>query len=205
MDSANGASLTTLFNRNNNGDPGGAVYFNLSVGANPITITGFDTNTEETSTATSGFEVYTRSGTAQGFETSSTGWTLASNGTITPLGVNNSSPVTLNNNITLEANTLYGIALKMPSTVIHSYTDGTCSTSYTFVGNCGYQNGDLTLLLGSANNTPFSSSAFSPRIWNGTIFYDVSSNSTTTPEPSLLFGLIGFGTLGLVGKVKKNK
>lgn len=197
--------MTTLFSTNNRGNTGGAVYFDLSVGANPITITGFDTNTEINDTATSGFEVYTRLGTAQGFETSSTGWTLASNGTITPLGVNNSSPVTLDNNITLEANTFYGIALKMPSTVIHNYTNGTCSTSYTFEGNCGYQNADLTLLFGSATNNAFNSPVFSPRVWNGTIFYDVSSNSTTTPEPSLLFGLIGFGALGLVAKAKNDK
>ena len=39
------AQITTLFASNNNGNPGGANYFDLTVAANPITVTALDINT----------------------------------------------------------------------------------------------------------------------------------------------------------------
>ena len=34
-----------------------------------------------------------------------------------------------------------------------------------------YSNADLSLVLGSATNVPFTAPVFSPRVWNGTIYY----------------------------------
>src|SRR5205823_12092865 len=46
---APGGQITTLFASNNNGSNGGAVYFDLTVAANPISITSLDLNTASTS------------------------------------------------------------------------------------------------------------------------------------------------------------
>ena len=44
-----------------------------------------------------------------------------------------------------------------------------------------YSNSDLAMSLGSATNAPFTGSPFNPRIWNGTIRYDVTvSNAPYT-------------------------
>ena len=40
-----GGQLTTLFATDNNGSPGGAVYFDVTVAANTLSVTGFDINT----------------------------------------------------------------------------------------------------------------------------------------------------------------
>src|SRR3954471_9108498 len=42
-----GGQITTIFASNNNGDPGGALYFDLTVGPNPISVTALDTNTAD--------------------------------------------------------------------------------------------------------------------------------------------------------------
>ncbi len=38
--------ISTVFGANNGGAFGGAVYFDVNVGANPITVTGLETNTD---------------------------------------------------------------------------------------------------------------------------------------------------------------
>ena len=43
-----GGQITTLFASNNNGSPGGANYFDVTVAANPITVTALDINTAAT-------------------------------------------------------------------------------------------------------------------------------------------------------------
>ena len=50
---------------------------------------------------------------------------------------------------------------------------------------------DVTLTLGSATNVPFTGGVFSPRVWNGTMYYDV------IPEPATL-GLLLLGGLALL-------
>ncbi|MDJ1173417.1 PEP-CTERM sorting domain-containing protein [Roseofilum capinflatum] len=198
------ASLTTLFSANNGGNTGGAVYFNIETGANALSITGFDTNTAELFGPTAGFEVYTKLGTAQGFEGNIGAWDLESTGTITPSGRDNPSAVDLDNPFVLEANTLYGFALVMPSSVGHDYTNGSGCSAYVAGGNCSSSNGDLSFIGGSASNSPFStSSPFAPRIWNGTIEYEVVAESV--PEPTALLGLVGLGCGLLVSKRNQRK
>ena len=60
-------------------------------------------------------------------------------------------------------------------------------------GNCFATNADLTLLLGSARRPAFTSgSLFTPRIFNGTIEYEVAD----APLPGTL-ALLGLGLAGV--------
>ena len=108
------ATISTLYDSNNYGNLGGAVYFDLATGANALTITGFETNASgddsDDLVDPFGFEVFTLLDTSFGNELSSS-WSSAATGTGIVSGPNNPSLITLNNFFTLDANTTYGIAL----------------------------------------------------------------------------------------------
>ena len=181
---ANAQSITTLFASNNGGSPGGAVYFDITVGANPLTITGYDANVGILTSF--GWTVYlTDPGvTYAGNETNMAAWTVVATGTGMGMGEDNVSPVTLDNTFDLAAGTLYGMALVMGPEAGHEYTNGPLGP---------YGNADVTLTLGSATNIPFSGTPFSPRVWNGTIYYDV------IPGPGAL------ALLGLAGLARRRR
>ena len=68
----------------------------------------------------------------------------------------------------------------------HDYTNGDGSNQF-------FSNADLSLTLGSATNAPFTgTSAFFPRVWNGSIIYNVGA----IPEPAS--GLICVGFAGVL-------
>ncbi|RZV50973.1 MAG: PEP-CTERM sorting domain-containing protein [Pseudomonadales bacterium] len=183
--------ITTLFGANNGGSEGGAVYFDLTVGANAITITGLDTNTEENGVF-NGFEFYTTSAGSSAFgnEGNAGAWTLQTTGTLNANGLDNASPVNLMSSVLLSAGTTYGIALVMPGQAGHDYTNGTG-------GNQNYSNADLSLAFGSADNFPFTGGAFNPRVWNGSIYYTVGKEvPPQVPAPGAL-ALLGLGLAGL--------
>src|SRR6266496_2373325 len=159
-------SITTLFASNNFGNPGGANYFDLTVASSAITVTALDINTAET-VAFSNVRVYVLPGmTFQGHETNMALWTQVATGSGTGVGVDMPTHVTLSNPIPLLAGTLYGIAMVADPAITLHYTYGNGS-------NQNYSNVDLALFLGSATNVPFTAPVFSPRVWNGTIYYDV--------------------------------
>src|SRR4029077_8503764 len=158
------AQITTLFASNNNGNPGGANYFDVTVAANPITVTALDINTSAT-VAFSNVRVYVLPGmTSVGHETNMALWTQVATGSGTGAGQDLPTHVTLSNSFTLNAGTLYGIAVVADPAIPLSYTNGNGS-------NQNFSNADLPLALGSATNVPFTAPVFSPRVWNGTIYY----------------------------------
>src|SRR5882724_1057235 len=175
-------SITTLFASNNFGSLGGAVYFDLTVASSAISVTALDINTAET-VSFSNFRVYVLPGmTSQGHETNMALWTQVATGSGTGVGVDMPTHVTLSNPFPLTAGTLYGIALVADPAISHHYTNGNGS-------NQNYSNADVSLFLGSATNVPFTAPVFSPRVWNGTIYYNVgggtpSPTPTGTPSPT---------------------
>jgi hypothetical protein len=177
-------SLTTLYAANNSGSFGGAVYFDVQVAGNNLDITGFDINTNEAGVAFNNFQVWILPGlTSVGNQSNGSPWVQVATGSGTGAGLNQPTAVTLSNSFTLDANTLYGMALVAGSNIGHDYTNGTGTNQF-------FSNSDLSLTLGSATNVPFSGSAFSPRVFNGTVYYQISA----IPEPStviLLGGMIG--------------
>jgi len=186
---AEAATISTLFASNNSGSLGGAVYFNLTVLNNPITITGFTTNTAEVAAFTWNVYLTDPGGTHVGNESSAAAWTLSATGSGTGLGVNNPTPVTLDSPFSLLANSTYGVALVLGPTAGHDYTNGNGS-------NQNYSNADLSLTMGSATNVSFTGPVFTPRVWNGSIDYDVQA----VPEPSTASLLLLGGSLALAAR-----
>ena len=180
---ANAQSLTTFYAGGNSCSFGGAVYFDATIGANTLTITGYDTNTNEVTPF--GWEVWiTAPGvSAYGNEANPAAWTMVATGSGVGMGLNNPSPVTLDNTFNLDAGSLYGMALVLTG-VGHDYTNGDGT-------NQNFGNADLSLFLGSSMNIPFSGTPFNPRVWNGTIYY--------TPGPGAL------ALLGLAGLARRRR
>ncbi len=121
------AIITTLFSSNNLGDLGGAVYFDINV-LNPGEITIEKIFTNSLDTILGGMNIYTRSGTSIGFQTSLAGWTLVSSGTGTLAGVN--SPSEFNVTDFSLGFGVTGIAIDASSSWGHNYTDGTASNQF---------------------------------------------------------------------------
>ncbi len=67
-------TLNSVQVANNQGNNGGAMYFDLEV-RNPILVSGFDMNYEAAIGTPVGLRVHSRAGTHVGFEASPTGWT----------------------------------------------------------------------------------------------------------------------------------
>jgi len=115
--------------------------------------------------------------TSQGNETNMALWTQVATGSGTGAGVDLPTHVTLSNPIPLNAGTLYGIAMVADPAITLHYTNGNGS-------NQNYSNANVALFLGSATNVPFTAPVFSPRVWNGTVYYDVGGGGTPSPTPT---------------------
>ncbi len=167
-------SITTLFATNNNGAQGGAVYFDVTVGPEDISVLDIDINTADAGAFT--MEVYTLVGTYVGNEGNSGAWTLSANGSGTASGtVDTPSNAVLDVPIILTAGTTYGMALVLDATHGHYYTNGDGT-------NQNYSNADVSLSLGAASNVPFDGAPFSPRVFNGTLNYEIGEPASTTIE-----------------------
>jgi hypothetical protein len=158
-------SLTTTSSSNTGSN--GNMFDVSNNGTSSITITGFSQNFYYQSPVAS-FEVYTRSG---GLTTSSSGWSLRnSTGSFTPevrdtlTQLSFTSPVS----ITINAGETTGLYLRSGSA--NAYTNGTS------VGAIAATNSNLTIYEGYGVYQLFGI-FFSPRIWNGTIFYSVNTDN----------------------------
>ena len=165
-------SLTTTSSSNNGSN--GNMFDVSNNGTSSITITGFSQNFNNQSPVAS-FEVYTRSG---GLTTSSSGWSLRnSTGSFTPevrdtlTQLSFTSPVS----ITINAGETTGLYLR--SDRYNAYTNGTS------VGAIAATNSNLTIYEGYGVSLLFGN-FFSPRIWNGTIFYSVNTVNTDNRDKS---------------------
>jgi hypothetical protein len=165
---ATAQNLNTLYATNNGGSVGGIVFFDVTVGGSGLAVTSFDTATPAPVASTFGFTVYVCPTTYAGNETNSAAWTVASTGIGTAGGVNQPSHVVLDKPFYLNPNASYGMAIVLASlgqtSQAHDYTDGNGS-------NQNHGNADLKISAGAAQNVPFVGAPFTPRVWNGTIYY----------------------------------
>jgi hypothetical protein len=188
--SAQVMSLDTLYATNNGGASLWTVYFDANVtNASGINIVGFDTNTSSAVGTPFTLDFYTTApgGTYVGNTSNPAAWTLReTTNSGTSAGTNLHSHVDLATPVFLAFGT-QGFALRYNG-VSPQYTNGTGS-------NQNYSDPNLALTLGASQATttaPFTGGTpFSPRVWNGTIYYTTS----TVPEPTTLL------TVGLVGGI----
>ena len=172
------ASLTTLFAANN-GFAGN--MFDL-VSDKPVTIVGFDTNLSVPG-STNTVEVYWRTGTVAGAENSAAGWTLmGTDANVISAGADNPSPVDVGG-LTMTPGQVYGIYVN-----VASYPSA--GMRYTNGGPTVYSNADLQLTTYFGKGNPaFTGRTFSPRRWNGTVYYNLGSG----PVQTIYAGIRGGG------------
>lgn len=175
--------ISTVYTGGNGNSLGGGAYYNVTVGPAELTITAFRMNSDAALGVTSIFEVWTQAGTlTPAMAVSPVGWTLAATGTLTGIdGLGNSEdPVVLNNTFNLAAGTSYAFAIRLLNTT-QNYTNGNGL-------NQNFSNPDIALALGLTSNTWLSGTVFNPRVWNGTVIYEI------VPAPASL-ALLGLGGL----------
>lgn len=159
-------SLMTTFTSNNGGNVGGAVHLDMTV-LNPagIVIDRLDINCANPRGTPAGVDLYMTAlgGTHVGNQQNPLPgtWHLRASGSLMTAGQDAHSTATLDKPVALAAGT-YGVTLAYRG----------CATRYTNAAtNLTFANPDLQLNLGSAQNTPFVTGIFQPRIANCEVFY----------------------------------
>lgn len=154
--SAQQGSLTTTF-AGGNGQSGN--MFDVVTFGKPITIDRLGLNLNSGNATV---EVYRRPGSWQANPNSAAGWTLVGSANVTSVG-NGAATIVDIPDFTLNANETTGLYVTTTGSGV-AYTNG------SGVGNVFAQNADLQILEGAGVSYPFAGT-FTPRVWNGTIFY----------------------------------
>lgn len=155
-------SLTTLFASDNGND---GVTFDLDVlPRGGVVVKRLDANVDTAGT-TETIEIWTRPGTAEGFETNEEGWTSQGTAVVTSAGEENRTPVPIR--FRLEQGS-YGVAIGFPG------SNPDLGIQYT-AGADTFENDVLRLTSGRGLGDPiFDGGGLSGgRIFNGTIYYRV--------------------------------
>jgi hypothetical protein len=174
----NDSLLTTL--TSNNGAAGN--MFDITALSN-ITINAFDMNINGTTTAT--VEVWYRTGSFVGFETSNAGWTQILTTTVTGMGSGNLTTVPSTLNLNVPAGQTYAFYVTTNGGPSVRYTNGTT------LGSLYTSNADLQFFEGKGGG--YFSVTNSPRVWNGQIRYTkagcvsprIPVTLTVTPFPTV--------------------
>lgn len=161
---ATAGSLTTTF-ATNNGFAGN--MFDVVGLLGDLTITGLDVNLDNLG-ASANLDVYTRTGTFVGNTGSSAGWTLVSSTSVTSAGADNPTFVDVSDFVIPGGNETTGFYVFLSDYPNASmlYTNG------VGVGTVVASNSDLQILDGvGTSDILFPGFVFTPRTWNGTIYY----------------------------------
>lgn len=165
-----GSNITTTYAHNNGQD---GIMFDV-VAINDIIISCFDMNFDP---GTFNYEVYTKIGTAQGFETNAGAWNLIGSGTgITSAGNGNPTPINLNSTVSVCSGdrVAFYITNTGPGSANANYTNGTA------INNVFVSDANLEVREMYGKVYPFGTS-FSPRVFNGTIRYDAGVGCSVLP------------------------
>ena len=168
--------LTTTFANNNGNASGGAIYFDLDV-LDPagITIFNLDINT---SAGFGSIDIYTTPTTWVGNNSDPTLWTLQGTGSFTVgAGLGAGTQVCFDSAGVFLPTGPVGVAL-VQTDCNQAYTTGTSPFPLT------YATAELSLTAGGGTNTPFSTTLFSPRVWNGSIYYESGTTLGSCLPPS---------------------
>jgi len=189
------ASITSTFASNN--WAAGNMFNLTNISNKKVMLTGqFEGNF---STGHSGnIDVWYRLGSYVGNETSPLGWTLLGNTSFFSNGTNTATSFNINHSLILDPGQLIGL-----------YIASSTSIRYTN-GNQTISDGTLQLDLGIGRGAgTFSGEVYSPRQWNGSIYYDdvvvkASPPVGSVPIPAAIW-LFGSGFIGLMGLARTKK
>jgi len=199
--SAHADSITTTFSGGMGFDGN---MFDV-VALKDLTITTFDGHVEYTGLSNPNpvvtqFDIYYRQGGYSGFEFSQADWTLAGSAyNVVSNGIGNPTPIPISVDLSVLAGETYGFYITAHNYPGLEYTRGTAE------GAVYSDNGDLQILEGVGvrylDGFADPNGIFSPRVWNGTIYYNLDLNTSVpvpTPEPAtILFLGIGLTVLGI--------
>jgi hypothetical protein len=176
VSTAGAQSVTTLYAGGNSGATGWTVQFDITVLNTAAFITAFDVNCENTRSGGIGspftLDVWAtqRGGTYLGNESNPGAWTRISTGSGVSRALGTPTPVDVDDFPLLPGK--YGIALEYTGTAM-AYTNGTGS-------NQMYANADIQIDLGSSTTGRFGLPIYTPRVWNGTVYYFVGNATSRT-------------------------
>ncbi len=150
----------------NNGQRG--AMFDVTALTN-ITISCFDVNM---ATGTTGVSIYYKIGTHVGFTVTPGAWTLIGTANVAGNGVNIPTYIPVNCNVSVSAGctVAFYITRTTANGAIINYTNGT-AVGFVFASNANLQVKD-----GTGKDYPFGAD-FTPRRFNGTIYYNLNSNN----------------------------
>lgn len=176
--SVSAASLTTTFQGGNNQSGN---MFDVS-SSSPINISRFDVHAQ----GNSDYAIYYRAGTWVGHHDTPSDWTLLQTGSYTAQPFGTGTPIVLNTPLNLQANQTYSFYITSTSGSLLDYTNG------NNVGNPYVADGVLTIFEGAGIGYAFGADGlYTPRIWNGTIYYSLGNVAPTAPTPVPTLGSWG--------------
>ncbi len=187
-------SITTTFASNNGGSTNWVNMYdaNILLPAG-IRITSLDVNISSAVNTAFTIDVYTTPNTYVGKDGTPSAWTKVSTGSGKGQGRNNPTPVDVTDFVL--KNKSYGIGIHYTGASM-AYTNGTGS-------NQKYANADIALQLGLVRAGFFTGTVFSPRVWNGTIYYvpaistDLTGTGSGAPGTAIDFALASTADAGL--------
>ncbi|HEY6160876.1 MAG TPA: hypothetical protein VI112_06620, partial [Bacteroidia bacterium] len=158
-------NLVTLY-ASNNGQRG--IMFDITA-INCVVIRCFEISMDP---GTTNVEIYTKTGTHVGFQNNSLAWTLVGTATnVVGNGANVPTSIPISVNVTINATNTqaFYITRTQAGGPIVDYTNG------TLVGNVYASDANIQVKEGTGKDYPFGAS-FSPRDFNGTIYYDAGGS-----------------------------
>jgi PKD repeat protein len=175
--------LTTLFAGNNGSITGGIVYFDVTVKRGAVIISSLETNCDKAANTPIGLDVYTCPTSYVGQTGNRSAWTQVAtdDGSAVSAGSGDvPSLVQLQKAFTLPPGK-HGMAL-VAKGFGHDFTNGSATNNVA-------EDNALRLDLGAADHVPFySATPYSPRVWNGSILYDVAAGLYANFEATPLEG-----------------
>jgi hypothetical protein len=179
---AQAASLTTTF-AGGNGQDGN--MFEISA-LKTVIIRSFDGNLDPPS---DDYRIYYKAGTYTGFEDDPGAWTLVGTATnVTSNGENTPTPIPIDIDVTIPGGQTYSFYVTTEGAGSGvGYTDGT-SEHAVYVSDA-----NIEIREGIGIQYPFDDT-YSPRVWNGTVYYDLAGPATPIPTMNE-WGMIIFSLL----------